>query len=309
MGNPSVLARDPAFGIALVRVGGQGPAAAPMPWLPRRLERPRYLVATDMSDAGLSLRPVFIGSLAAIDKPLWSDKLWAVPASSEVKPGSFLFTLTGEFVGLVIGHGAGGAIVPGAALLAEAGRLRDRQQAPAGVLGVEVQPVTAAVASVTGATSGVVVSWVDRAGAAARHLTVGDTIEAVGGQDLSGREDWDLRMARLSAGQALALRVRSRGQLRDVTLVAHGRPAPAGGTLGLTLRNRPQRGAEVTGVETAAAGDRAGVMAGDVITLIGDVRTPTPAQVTRSFSSLGEGQGVLLGLTRGGSHLVIALHR
>ena len=307
-GDPAVLARDPAFGIALVRVGGQAPASAPAPWLPRRPERPRYLVATDISEAGLSLRPVYVGSLGPIDKPLWSDKLWAVPASSEVKPGSFLFTLTGEFVGLVIGHGTGVAIVPGSALLAEAGRLRALQQPPAGRLGVEVQPLTAALASVTGATRGVVVSWVDRAGAAARHLNVGDTIEAVGGQELLGREDWDLRMARLPAGQTLTLRIRSRGQLRDVTLVAEGQPAPAG-TLGLTLRNRPQRGSEVTGVEPGAAGDRAGVMSGDVITLVGGVRTPTPAQVRRAFSSLGQGQGVLLGIIRGSSHLVIALQR
>lgn len=308
-GHVDVVARDPAFGIAVVRVGGQAPASAPVPWLPRRPERSRYLVATDVSAAGLSLRPVFIGALASVDKPLWPGKLWALPPSSNVEPGSFLFTLTGEFVGLAIGRGAGEAIVPAAALLAEAGRLRDLRPAANGSLGIEVQALTPSLASVTGAKRGVVVSWVDRTGVAARHLTVGDTIETVGGQDLSGRDEWDLRMTRLSAGHTLVLGVRSRGQLRDVPLVAAGRPAPAGGALGLTLRNRAQRGAEVTGVAPATAADRAGLMAGDVITVIGEAKAPTAAQVSRVFTSLGDGQGVLLGVTRGSSHLVMALQR
>lgn len=305
-----LLARDPASGVALVRVEGQAPAAAPVPWQPRRAQRPRYLVATDVSETGWSLRPAFIGALVAIETPLWPDALWAVPAGSDVAAGSFLFTANAELVGLVIPYGSGRAIVPGATLVAEAGRLRERPPAAAGFLGVEVQPLTSAVASVTGAARGVVVTWVDRAGPAAPHLAVGDVIEAVGGRAVAGRPDWDVHTDRVSEGQTIALRVRSRGQLRDVALVAAARPARAADrALGLRLRSRPGVGAEVVGVEPASAGHRSGLAPGDVITRIGETTAPTPAQVTRSFAALPDDRGVLIGVTRSGAHFVVALQR
>ena len=92
---------------------------------------------------------------------------------------------------------------------------------PPAVIGVEVQDLTPPVASVTGATVGVVVAWVDADGPAREQLAAGDVIEAVDGQTLATRQQWDVRVARLSVGETLSLRVRRRGEIRDVALVAN----------------------------------------------------------------------------------------
>jgi PDZ domain len=303
-----VVARDPASGVALVRSRGQAPGPPLATWTPRRLERPRYLVATDISSVGVSLRPAFIASLEAVSSPLWPEGLWRVPGGSDIVSGSFLFTADAELVGLVIPYGSSRAIVPGPALLAEAQRLTAQPTAAAGILAIDVQPLTAPVAAVTGAAGGVVVTWVAPGGPAAGQLMVGDVVEGLDSRALTGPEEWNIRMARLSAGQTVALRVRSRGQVREIVLVAATpSPSPVGRSLGLVLRARPKLGAEVIRVQPGSAAEQAGLTAADVITLIGDVDAPTPAQVARSFGALKGDQQVLIGVTRADAHLVTVL--
>lgn len=304
-----LLARDPASGLAVVRAPSGTPAVPPVPWTPRRLQQPRYFVASDVSSAGVSLRPAFIGTLAPLTTALWPGPLWAAPPRNDLPPGTFLFTNEGEVVGLVIAHGDVRAIVPAATLLAEADRLLARRSGPAGTVGVDVQALTEPVASVTGAATGVVVTWVDRGGAAHRHLSAGDVIEAVNGEPLAGRESWDVRVARLSAGETLTLRVRRRGDVREVAVTAIGATAPpASESLGLGLRAHGA-GAEVVRVEPGSAGDRAGLVAGDVITLVAGTEAPTPAQLTKAFASLHAGQRVMLAVTRGDTHFVTTVTR
>ena len=306
----NVRARDPASGLAVVRVPSQVRAPPSMPWAPRRLQQPRYLAASDVSPLGVSLRPAFVGSLDPIDSPLWSKPLWAVPPRSDLAPGSFLFTNNADLVGLVIARGVELAIVPGGSVLAEANRLLDARQGPPGIVGLEVQALTEPVASVTGAPVGVVVTWVEREGAATGQLMVGDVIEAVDGRTLATRQQWDVRLARLSAGETLTLRVRRRGEVREVSLVATAEAVqPFSPSLGLTLRGRTGIGAEVVRVERGSAADQAGLAVGDVITLAADVPAPTPAQVTRSFASVSQGQRVMIAVTRGDAHHVTTLER
>jgi S1-C subfamily serine protease len=304
----SVLASDPATHLTVVRVAGLPPLSPQTPWTPRRPERPRYLIAADAAPAGVSLRPVFVGSLASVRSASWPEALWAIPADSSVSPGSVLFTSTGELVGLVTAHGAERRIVPGPTLFAVADRLLVQPQRPAGTIGVEIQAMTDKIAAATGASGGVVVTRVDERGPAS-GLLVGDVIEAVDGRAI-GADEWGVRMARLAAGQTLQLRVRSRGQVREMTLVAA--PAsqpPAARPLGLTLRHRPKIGAEVVRVEPASVAARAGLTAGDVITVAGGVHAPTPAQVARSFASMPDERPMLVGVTRGDDHFVTTLER
>jgi hypothetical protein len=196
-----ILIRDAASGLAVVRVPIPVSAPPPVPWTPRQPQQPRYLVASDISPkGGVSLRPAFVGSLDPIDSPLWSEPLWAVPGRTDLAAGSFLFTNTAELAGLVITHRAGLAIVPGRIVLAEAERLLTTPPGPPGAIGIEVQQLTPPVASVTGASMGVMVAWVDPDGASRKHLTTGDVIEAVDGRALATRHHWDFRVARLSVG-------------------------------------------------------------------------------------------------------------
>ena len=308
----TILAQDAASGLAVVRVPIPVPTSSspPAPWTPRQPQQSRYLIASDVSADGVSLRPVFVGALHPIDSPLWSEPLWAVPGRTDLVPGSFLFTSSGELAGLVITHGGRLAIVPGGTVLAEADRLLATPPGPTGTIGIEVQDLTPPVAAVTGAPMGVVVTWVGADGAGREQLMAGDVIEAIDGRALATRQHWDVRMARLSVGETLSLRVRRGGEIRDLALVANAPAAqPASRSLGLTMRGRTKIGAEVVRVDRGSAADRAGLALGDVITLVADVSAPTPAQVTRSYSSMGQGDRVMVAVTRGETHFVTTLER
>ena len=305
-----IVARDAASGLAVVRVPVPVSTSPPVPWTPRQPQQPRYLVASDVSPEGVSLRPAFVGSLDSIESPLWSEPLWVVAERTDLAAGSFLFTNSAELAGLVINYRGGLAIVPGGTVLAEAERLLAAPPGPQGAIGIEVQDLTPPVASVTGASVGVVVAWVDPDGASREQLIVGDVIEAVDSRGLATRQQWDVRVARLSVGETLSLRVRRRGEIREVALVANAPAAPpASRSLGLTLRARTKIGAEVVRVERESAADRAGLTIGDVITLAAEVSAPTPAQVMRSYTSMGQGERMIVAVTRGDAHFVTTFER
>ena len=305
-----IVARDAASGLAVVRLPMPVSVSPPVPWTPRQAQQPRYFVASDVSPEGVSLRPAFVGSLDPIESPLWSEPLWAVPERTDLTAGSFLFTNSAEWAGLVINYRGGLAIVPGGTVLAAAERLLAAPPGPPGAIGIEVQDLTPPVASVTAASVGVVVAWVDPNGAGSEQLMVGDVIEAVDGRGLATRQQWDVRVARLSVGETLGLRVRRRGEIREVALVANAPAAPpASRSLGLTLRARTKIGAEVVRIERGSAADRAGLTIGDVITLVAEVSAPTPAQVMRSYTSMGQGERVIVAVTRGDAHFVTTFER
>jgi S1-C subfamily serine protease len=224
--------------------------------------------------------------------------------------GSFLFTNSAELVGLVIEYGVDRVIVPGSLLLEVADELLRRPQPPSGAIGVEVQMLTEPISLATGASTGVVVTWIEPGGPADGLLTVGDVIEALQGRSITNLQDWNVPVARLAADEKLNLLVRHRQKIRDVTLVAAGTVVNASSrSLGLTLENRTRAGTEVIRVEHASAGDHAGLMAGDLIVLAGEIEKPTPAQVNRAFGSLSPGQHLLVAVRRGTTHLVTAIQR
>lgn len=306
---PRLLARDPASGLALVRVDDEL-SDPPAIWLPRRLDQPRYLIASDVSAAGLSFGPTFMPSLDPVASALWSDPLWAIPPGSRLPAGTFLFTTDAELVGLVIEHAGGRAVVPAATVLAEAADLLARPPAPTGTIGIDVQALTDPIKSATGARLGVIVTRVQPDGPAAGDVLVGDVIEVLDGVPLTRREQWDVRIARLAAGDAVVARVRRRGEIVEVPLAAAAASDPADASaLGLTLRARAGVGAEVSRVDRGSAADRAHLAVGDLITLIGDVHAPTPAQVSRAFTSAPEGRRVIVAITRGDGHFVTTLER
>ena len=70
----SVLARDPASGLAVIRVP-TAPAPVLTVWFPRRMQYPRYLIASDVARQGTSLRPVFVSALYPAASPTWSESI------------------------------------------------------------------------------------------------------------------------------------------------------------------------------------------------------------------------------------------
>jgi S1-C subfamily serine protease len=201
--------------------------------------------------------------------------------------------------------------VPAALVFAEGERLVGRLRNPAGDVGIHVQSLTPDVAAATGARAGVVVTWVNPAGPAAGIVAVGEVIETVSGQPVPTLEHWRVRLARLEAGEALALGVRGRGGLRDIQVLTTpvARPLPNRAALGLRLQRLSSAGATVLGVDPDSAAARAGLAAGDVITSIGDLASPTPVQVRTTFAAAPAGHPVLVGVARGATHLVTTLSR
>jgi hypothetical protein len=305
-----VRAVDRATGLALIHAAGHTSSFATTSPPPQRPQQARYLMATTATPAGISLRPTFIGALSAINGIAWPGEVWAVPSGTALELGSFLFETSGELVGIAVASGSGFAIVPAATVMAEAERLVGTPKRPAGTTGVDVQALTEGVAALTGAKVGVVVTWIRRDGPGWGTLVVGDVIEAVDGHELASREQWDARVARLVVGESLALRVRRRGQIRDLSIEAALLTTEVDeGRLGLEMRRRTAVGVEITRVQPASIAARAGLSAGDVITLFGDVQSPSPTQIARTFGSLRAGDRVLVAITRGETHHVTVLGR
>jgi len=306
-----VVAVDPATGFVVVRVPADPPVSPPAAWVHRRLDRPRVLMTTDIAAARVALRPVFLGALDPVANPYWSDSIWSIPARADVTPGSFVFSTAGDMAGMVIAHAGGRAIVPAAIVVSEVERLVERSIVPAGDPGIRVQGLTSDVAAATGATRGVVVTSVSEAGPAGGLLAIADVIESVDGQIVWTPEHWYVRVARLGSGEVLTLQVRRSGQLRDVQLraAAAGASQSDAQALGLRMRRAPGEGTEILGVETGSAAARAGLAAGDVVTLVGEVASPTPAQVRESYAAAPEGKPLLVGVTRGGNRFVTTLMR
>jgi hypothetical protein len=302
-----LVAHDGGSGLAVVRV-----AASPVPpvplWTPQRLQTPRYFFVTSPLVDGISIRPMFVGSLHPVESPIWSATVWQLPVDVIVQPGTLVFTTAGMLAGLVAEEGRALVLVPGATVIAAAQRLVVFQEKTPGTLGIEVQALTSALAKATGAPSGVVVTWVDPDGPASGQITPTDVVEGLDGVSDVTVERWQARMARLGALDRVELRVRREGTSRTVALTAAPRVSPPEApSLGLTLRTRARLGAEVVATEPLSIAAAAGLKSGDVITRIGEHPAPTAARVTSAIAALEPGGALPVAVTRDGVHLVVAL--
>ena len=304
-----VVAEDRGSGVMLVETAVKTRPQLPIFWSPRDLQQPRYLLASSASPEDISLQPVFIGSLAPIETPQWTDSVWALPMDAAVAPGALLFTEQGELVGVVVQSGAGPAIVPARVLLASAERLLEAPPKAAAELGIDVEPLTPRLAAAAGAQAGVIVAWVDPAGIAASLLRIGDVIEAIDDVTITGPEQWRVRTARAGTGDTLNLRVTRRGAQRSLQLRVPTASAENAAFLGLGMRRVARVGTEVTRVVRGSASEAAGIAAGDVITAIANIEAPTPAQIASVFEAMESGNLLIVAITRDGAHRVVALQR
>lgn len=305
----SIIARDPATGFAVLRVPAE-PTAEWNLWSPRRMDYPRYFVATEVSREGTSLRPVFVGSLHEIASPMWFGPVWQIPAAADLAPGTFVFALDGALAGVVADIEGRPGIVPGGLLAAMADRLLREGHREPGWLGLTVQPLDESLGSATGSSMGVIVTWVDPQGPAAGQLAATDVVEALDGEPILTSEHWRARVARLVPGEPIVLRIRRTDAARDVEITAALRlPAPEGLPLGLTLRTVRRVGAEVLQVQPGSAAARAGIEVGDVITVVGDARLPPASRVLQTFARAATDRPLVVALTRGNSHHVVTLRK
>jgi S1-C subfamily serine protease len=156
----------------------------------------------------------------------------------------------------------------------------------------------------------VVVTYVDSKGPSAAALVVGDVVEAINGTPLETPLHWKARALKLTAGESVNLRVRRNREIRELKLSAAPSPVlQKEFTVGLSLRNAPGAGSAVTAVEAGSVADRAGLRVGDVITLAGNARAPSPAAVMRAVEPVSAGEAVLVAFERDGTQAVTALEK
>jgi S1-C subfamily serine protease len=236
--------------------------------------------------------------------------VWALPRDADVAPGAFLFTDNAELMGAVARYEHGLAVVPSRMLWSAAEDLLRQQHKMHVDLGIDVEALTPRLSLASGADSGVVITWIDPNSVVAGKLKAGDVIQAVDDVTIPTPEHWRVRTARLGAGDTMAIRVWRGGTQRELLVVA---ATPAGITpssmLGLTMRSIERVGAAVVRVEPGSAAEAAGVETGDVITAIGDAMAPSATQVETAFASTQRGALLVLALTRGAAHRVVALQR
>jgi membrane-associated protease RseP (regulator of RpoE activity) len=306
------LASDRATGLTIIKVG---PADLPglMPWIPRVLDYPRYLVAAELAGDKLALRPVFVSGLFPVSSALWPGEIWMLPSATQIAAGTFVFTTEGAFSGLVVEKGGRAAIVPAVTLLKAADQLIQAGSSEPGTIGITVQPLSESVSSATGARTGMVVTAVDPNGPAAGQLVPTDIIDAVDGQPILDAELWHARITRINAGDSVLLRLWAHTEVRDVQItaapVAASPAVPEDVSLGLRLRAIPNVGAEVLSVQSRSRAARAGILPGDIITVTGRQKVPTPTHVARMFAELPDRGSLLVAITRGSEHRVVVVEK
>lgn len=113
------IAADPARGIQLVRVPAVeiGPEASL-----EGFTGFSFVVQVTATDAGPSVQPVFIGRTGAREDNRWPSGVLGVDHPS-LAAGSFLFTLEGRLIGLVIRDNTAAAVVPPSAIQDAVARL------------------------------------------------------------------------------------------------------------------------------------------------------------------------------------------
>jgi hypothetical protein len=303
----TLVAHDRVTGLAVLHT-----ATAELPsietWTPERIDYPHYFLVSDVSQGRVSLRPVFIGHVSRAPDPAWAADVWRMSPYTTVPNGTFVFTTSGALAGLVIGHPESPAIVPVGVVVSLAQRLLSEGQRPAGWLGIDVQPLTPEIRAATGLRSGAVVTRVDAQGAAAGKVVATDIIEAADDRVIESKADWEMHTTRLTVGDVVELRIWRTGRTEHVKLIAVPTDiAPASSRLGLRMRFRSGVGAEVISVDEGSVAMRGGIAVDDVLTRAGDIAAPTPAQIVDAFAALPDDGALLVAITRGNNHFVVAL--
>lgn len=303
-----ITARDPATGLTLVRVhDSQAPQPLPA-WTPLNADDPQFLLATDASaDGEPTFIPMFVSMLRAEPSRAWRESIWRLSDDTRVSPGAFVMTMHRELAGVIVHDDAGLALVPADVLRAAATALIDAPPEGGGWLGIDIGPLTASLARATGASAGVIVSWVDPKGPADGAMLPGDVIEAVESDTVRTPGQWQVAIARLTPGATLHLRVRSNGRDSEVILTAAAAAAPPAPTLGLHVALVPEAGSRVTAVDPGSAAARAGLQAGDVITRAGTLLAPSPADIRRAYRASTPDRPIVIAVTRGAAHHVLTL--
>jgi S1-C subfamily serine protease len=302
----SMVAIDEINGLALLKVP-DGPVVVPMPATTPIIEVPAYVAGAEATLAGAALTPLFVARADAARDSQWNTVLYALGIAA-TPPGTPLFSLTGEFMGLVVPAADGTALLTAQDVMRHVSRLRENGTVRRAHLGFSVQPLSPQLASATGTTGGVVVVLVEGDGPAREVLRVGDVIELVNDTAAPDVDTFVTLVSTLQAGSAVRLGVVRGGARSRITLTtapSDAKMAADALALGLALRTLRGIGAEVVTVAPGTVASRAGVRAGDIVTHLDGEPQPTADQIERAWAA--RRPPLVLGIRRGVQPLVLAL--
>lgn len=300
----SLAGTDPIRHIGVVRVP-EAPARPVAPVALAALRRPLWVVAVEGTQAGYTLRPVQLGRGAAFVSPRWSNPLLPLGATT-IAPGALVFSVSGDFAGMVVIDKGALAIADARDILDAAARVGSSSQpAPAG-LGVALQPLTQDLALATRAPRGVVVAEVDAEGPSAGTLRPGDVITALGDQPVDDPDRFLLAVAALPR-QAARLTIVRGGtpQVVEVTPAPSVAAAPVAAPVG--FERTPGTGTRVVEDPSDRGLTSAVLRPGDVIVAVGDEPDPTPVQIRRLLDASARDTGVVFTLRRDGRQFVVVV--
>jgi serine protease Do len=181
-------------------------------------------------------------------------------------------------------------------------QLREHGKVERGWLGVEMQPLTPALAKAVGRpnTQGVIVDEVmPNSPAAAAKLQQGDIITSFNGEAIGNARDLALDVANAAKGSSVKLTIWRNGEERtaevaigeqQATQMAQNEQNPSGSPVGMALApltpqerknlglNPTVNGVVVLEVTPGSRAAESGVQSGDVIVRVGDHAVTTPAE-------------------------------
>lgn len=304
-GTASVLGVDPLRTIGRIRV----PAAQARPintLALSALRAPVYVVAVEGTQAGVTLRPVFLGRGDRLDSARWGAPLLPLGGTS-VSAGALLLSLAGDFLGCVVIENGSLAVAGARDVLAIVDRLAIAPTMSPATLGISVQPLTPSLATALRAERGVVVANVDPAGPAADALRPGDVLTGFAGMPVNDVDRFLVQVAASPIDVPIAASVVRDGQTREIQLV------PAAATRRNTEREplafqrlrddvtRVVRQAGQTGYADT------GLQDGDIVVAAAGLPDPTPAQLRRLLETAQPGTLIPFTIRRGGEQRVIAV--
>ena len=275
------------------------------------LAGPGYVAAVEGTRSGPAIRPVYFGRADQVSDPRWPGTILRLSALQQMLPsGAALFTLQGTFIGIGFPEDRDLLVVPAAVLRAEADALARTGSVPFAETGIEAQALDLDAAAATGAASGVMVTFVRPASSADGVLQAGDVITAVNGTDVHSmaqyvaatmnlRPGFEAAFTRVRAGQSEVVRVTPTTRGAGPEQVAEG--------FGIELRAAPGGGVEVVRLTPRTAAARAGILPGDVITMMAGTKLPSETALRRAYDRMPSGGRLLLGIERGAAHLVVTL--
>jgi hypothetical protein len=302
-----VIATDQARGLSLIRVAPATPDGLSQLTL-SELNSPAYVVVVEGTRAGLTFRPVFVGSNDRFSDARWERPLLAVSSIPLTSPGALFFSLEGQFLGCAIVEDGALAIAAARDVAASVDRLsKGALRAPVD-LGVYVQPLTPGIAAATRAQQGVVVAEVSSTGPAHGILQPADVVTRLEDRPITYPDEFLLRLSEAQASPITLGLIRS-GQPMTVSIPIPEKvaPEPAPNTTGgILLRQMPRIGSVITGVTRDGRGQKAGLKVGDLILQAGDAQAPSPMQVDALLRKLQSDRYLLLRIRRQGRERVIA---